>query len=86
LIGIVAVIEQLLYELGFPFCEYRVADVRNHFIGTNQLRREAAKARVIERCRVLGLEPVDDNAADALALLSFAQHRARLTDMLSRTA
>jgi len=46
--------------------------VRRHFIGDGSLQRDAAKRAVIHRCSKLGWNPVDDNAADALALWSFA--------------
>jgi len=46
--------------------------VRRHFIGDGSLQRDAAKRAVIHRCNKLGWNPVDDNAADALALWSFA--------------
>lgn len=39
--------------------------VRKHFVGAG--RPENPKRAVIERCRLLGWEPEDDNAADAMA-------------------
>lgn len=51
-----------------------VGTVRKHFIGNGGLRRDRAKARVIEECRARGWEPPDDNAADALALLDHQAH------------
>ena len=48
----------------------QVQQVRKHFLGT---ARPADKKRaVIARCRMLGWQPQDDNAADALALWDFA--------------
>lgn len=55
---------------GFGIYDVRQADtsdVRRFFIGSNP-KREAAKAQTIARCRMLGHDPVDDNAADAYAL------------------
>lgn len=49
-----------------------VGDVRAHFIGDRSLQRDAAKRAVMERCKMLGWECKDDNAADALAVWSFA--------------
>jgi hypothetical protein len=67
--GLTSVVEELLYTRGtYDVREARVADIRNHFLGSNRFKREIAKAKTIERCRLLGWDPVDDNAADALAL------------------
>lgn len=45
--------------------------VRKHFIGAGGLKREAAKAAVVERCRQRGWNPKNDDEADALALLDW---------------
>ena len=47
--------------------EAKTADVRKFFIGSNPQRKEAKQA-TIDRCRMLGHDPVDDNAADAFSL------------------
>lgn len=47
-----------------------VQDVRRHFVGES--RPKDKKQAVIARCRQLGWKASDDNAADALALWSFA--------------
>lgn len=47
-----------------------VQHVRKHFLGT--ARPADKKKAVIARCRQLGWQPEDDNAADALALWDFA--------------
>jgi hypothetical protein len=55
--------------------EAGVGQVRNHFIGYSNLKRDDAKAHVVSRCRQLGWMAStnnDNNAADALALWSFA--------------
>lgn len=49
-----------------------VGDVRAHFIGARGLKRIVAKHAVMQRCRALGWDCVDDNAGDALAIWSFA--------------
>ena len=49
-----------------------VGKVRKHFIGRGDLARAPAKAAVIRACRQRGWRPVDDNEADALALLDYA--------------
>ena len=45
-----------------------VNTVRKFFLGDGSLERDIAKSRTVERCRLLGWAPEDDNAADALAI------------------
>lgn len=69
LVGMAAVVEELLYTLGkYDVREAKVSEVRTHFLGSNRHRRDAAKHLTINACYRLGWKPVDDNAADALAL------------------
>ena len=61
-----------------------VLDVRGHFISQRGLKRDEAKRAVANMCRVLGWEAADSNAADALALWSYAcasVHPARALDV-----
>ena len=67
LMGLAAIVEEFSYGK-FDCREARVGDVRRHFIGTQRARRAAAKLMTISACRRLGWSPIDDNAADALAL------------------
>jgi hypothetical protein len=67
LIGLVAVAEGVCNRMGVPVKEVTVGDVRQHFIGTRRLKSAEAKRAVIKQCRMLGYDPSDDNAADALA-------------------
>jgi crossover junction endodeoxyribonuclease RuvC len=72
LIGLVSVVEEALYSKGgYDVREARVADVRIHFLGSNKHKREEAKRLTIMGCRIRGWNPVDDNAADALALWDY---------------
>lgn len=72
LIGLAAVTEELLFSLDrYDIREARVSDVRTHFLGSNRNKREAAKRLTMGRCRQFGWNPVDDNAADALALWDY---------------
>lgn len=68
LIGLCAVVEEYGHAGGYDVREAKVSDVREHFIGSNRIKRKAAKAATIEGCHGLGWAPCDDNAADALAL------------------
>jgi hypothetical protein len=85
LVGLASVTEELLYSLQrYDIREARVADVRSHFIGSNRHRREEAKKLTIQRCRVLGWDPKDDNAADALALWDYQIACLRKANVLTR--
>ena len=71
LIGLCAVVEELLYSLtGYDVREAMVVRVRSHFIGSNP-KRARAKAMTVAMCRMRGWDPEDDNAADALALWDY---------------
>ena len=49
-----------------------VGDVRGHFINDHACKRQEAKRETVEKCRALGWPCDDDNAADALAVWSYA--------------
>jgi hypothetical protein len=49
-----------------------VGDIRQHFINTRGLRRDRAKAAVMDQCRVLGWTVANDNEGDAAAAWSYA--------------
>lgn len=85
LMGLAAVTEELLYTLGnYDIREARVADVRTHFIGSNRHKRDEAKTLTKRRCRQLGWSPVDDNAADALALWDYQRGILVKQDLFNR--
>lgn len=48
-----------------------VQTVRKHFIGTAHLKREEAKAAVMERCRLLGWPCMNDDQGDANAVWAY---------------
>lgn len=83
LLGLPLVVESVAYLLGvWDIWEANVQDVRQHFIGRRTVvgakladgkrKPGAAKPLVIARCIELGYMPADDNAADAVALWSYA--------------
>lgn len=86
LMGLPAIVEQVAHRKGvYRVRKANVQDVRAHFIGgrgfiyrgrpitgRRNLKSHEAKHCVIERCRELGLEPADDNEADAIALWNYA--------------
>lgn len=51
--------------------EANVQEVRRHFIGNGRTPRKAAKAATIERCKLYGQKPRNDDEADAFALLDY---------------
>jgi hypothetical protein len=68
LMGLPAITEAVCNRMGIhSVLEARVDDIRQHFIGRRNLPGADGKRAVIARCRQLGYEPKDDNAADALA-------------------
>jgi hypothetical protein len=86
LIGLAAVTEELLYSLGkYDIREARVGDVRVHFLGSNRFKRAEPKARTIAKCKLLGWAPVDDNAADALALWDYQVACLRRDNLFNRS-
>lgn len=71
LLGLPFLVETISEARGvFKLREAGVQDVRKYFVG--QARPKDKKQAVIARCRELGWKAEDDNAADALALWSFA--------------
>lgn len=71
LISICHLSEMVAHGLGiYDVREVETADVRRYFIGGNP-KREEAKKLTMRKCRVLGHEPMDDNAADAIAIFYF---------------
>lgn len=73
LMGLAAVIGGTAHSLGFyNLAEASVRDIRQHFLGVTGMRGAEAKKAAIARCKALGLNPRDDNQADACALWCFA--------------
>jgi Holliday junction resolvasome RuvABC endonuclease subunit len=72
-LGLPFVVEGVAYLLGcYEVREANVQDVRQVFIGRRTVPNGGAKDAVVARCRELGHEPPDDNAADAIAIHYFA--------------
>lgn len=83
LIGLVACVRGCAANRGVPCETFHSGSIRKHFVGKAYTSRDfpglkgaaakrAIKNIVMDRCKLLGWSPVDDNAADALALLDFA--------------
>jgi hypothetical protein len=74
LAGLHAVVRAVAYLRAIPqIATADVRDVRNHFIGHRTMKRREAKAQVYTRCAQLGWPAEDYDAADALALWSYAR-------------
>jgi crossover junction endodeoxyribonuclease RuvC len=72
LFGLPAVIAACAYDRGiYDIQRHKVADVRGVFINNRSLKTDAAKAAVMRRCRKLGWQACDHNAADAMALWAY---------------
>lgn len=70
--GLAAITESVAYLSGvYDIREAQIGDVRRFFLKRNP-KSATAKTETIAQCRLLGFEPQDDNAADALAGWFFA--------------
>lgn len=87
LVGLVACVRGCAFNRGVQVEPYNIASIRKHFCGGHvtsaayghldpKKRKGAARAAgknlVMQRCRQLGWEAEDDNAADACALWDYA--------------
>lgn len=48
-----------------------IAQWRKHFCGSGRLDRERAKMVAMDECRRIGIDPPDDNAAEAMGILDY---------------
>lgn len=72
LLGLAAICEMICQQLTTPCMLADVGDVRQHFIGSRNMKREDAKRATITRCKQLGMiVGADDNKADAIAGLDY---------------
>lgn len=83
LIGLAFVTEVVAASYATRCFEEHVQSVRRHFLG--QGRPKDPKRATVERCRLLGWEVPDHNAADAAALWAFAKARLDRTFRLEAT-
>ena len=87
LVGLVACVRGCAANRGVPVVRYSADAVRKHFLGRALKRRDfpgrsdkarsaALKAVVVDRCRALGWDVPDADAADACALADLALAKA----------
>lgn len=73
LYGLAGVTEEIVYERNLQCAEARIDQICKHFLGVGYPKKhDAKKAATVEKCRALGFKVVDDNDADAIALLDLA--------------
>lgn len=83
LIGLLACIRGCAFNRSVRIQPYPINSIRRHFLGkalavrdfpgmSHAAAKKQIKAAVMARCRLLGWEFTDDNAADGLALWDFA--------------
>lgn len=75
LMGLAAITDMTAYLREIPRVrQVNNASVRKHFTGVGRAARAEMKRLVTRACLQRGWQPIDDNAADALAVLDFAMH------------
>lgn len=84
LVGLVAVAELIATRHGSPVMEVSVSAWRKHFLGRTP-RKDTAKTDTIAMCRLLGLDPKDDNQADAFGILDYTAQLAGMEVDWART-
>lgn len=69
------VAEGIAFELGISYREVEIRDVANHFLGSEGARMRSAKKKqqTVVICRLHGWDPVSQDEADSLALLSYME-------------
>lgn len=73
LLGMAAMTECVCDEAGIDCYQESSATIRKHFIGVGRGKSADLKDAVGYRCRQLGWQVSDHNAADALAALAYAR-------------
>ncbi|PZQ99187.1 MAG: hypothetical protein DI533_00320 [Cereibacter sphaeroides] len=72
LAGLVACVKGEANRRGVRVVSYWPATIRAHFLGRGSKSKIPIKAQVFARCKMLGWEPGDTDASDALALWDYA--------------
>lgn len=78
LYGLANITELVARWRGVDCSEVNISTVRKHFCDRGTGPRDQMKRLVMDACRDRGWEPVDDNAADALAILDYSAHVLKL--------
>jgi Holliday junction resolvasome RuvABC endonuclease subunit len=84
LIGLAGVVEMICFEHEVRCEESTVEEVRRLVLGRSRFPKGTSKGYVMQWARGRGLDPADDNAADALALLHYRHLMGRTKVMAGR--
>lgn len=71
LIGLGAMAEWFAYKVNAKCFTIPIGSWRKHAFGTGHMKRDDAKRRAMEECRVLGFDPSNDNEAEAFFVLDY---------------
>lgn len=71
LIALGAMAEWFAHCIGARCFAVHIGTWRKHFCGWGNLNRAAAKIAAMDECRRLGIDPPDDNAAEAMGILDY---------------
>lgn len=71
--GLVWVTHMTAHEAGIPRSEVSASSWRKVLFGKGNMPTKEAKARALQWCRDKGIESRDDNHADALCILAWAE-------------
>jgi hypothetical protein len=71
-IGGFAIIVGIIVCKRIPYQTVRISTWRKHFLGNGRLPTKEAKAAALARCRVLGWDAPDHNAAEAAGIWDWA--------------
>lgn len=71
LIALAAMAEWFAHCIGARCFQVHIGTWRKHFCGTGKLTRDRAKQIAMDEARRLGIDPPDDNAAEACGILDY---------------
>lgn len=71
LLGLGGMCEWFAHRIGARCYVVHIGTWRKHFLGRGNMNRESAKLKAMDECRRLGIDPPDDNAAEAMGILDY---------------
>jgi hypothetical protein len=71
LIALGGMAEWFAHCIGARCFQVHIGTWRKHFCGRGNLKRDQAKQMAVDTCRRLGIDPPDDNAAEACGILDY---------------
>lgn len=84
--GLVAIVKCCCAESGISYLPAHIQGARNAFVGhtlrvKGKNKTKIVKGFVVQRCRQLGYQPEDDNAADAIAIWYWGKSQAKMEEL-----